>query len=154
VNLTAIALPSLLTIRPCTTNFKRRTPSNRAGHTISNTISPRPGSGRSVSNKIPLVLMFIVLPDPVCFLTLSSRSAYWHWSRMGYRRCRRRSSGVETRVGRPDIRHHTIHEWKFRAALYLYVMAEGDLAVVRWLSFSTPRVLPEPSSASLLRISR
>jgi hypothetical protein len=47
--------------------------------------------------------MFTVLPDPVCVTTSRWRSWYWHSSRIGCRRCRRRSSGVETRVGNPTF---------------------------------------------------
>jgi hypothetical protein len=63
---TAVVLPSFRTILPCTTNFKRRTPSSSTGQAISSTISPRSGNGESASNKTPWVLMFTVLPDPVC----------------------------------------------------------------------------------------
>jgi len=74
LNLTPTAFPSFRTMRPRTTNFKRRTRSSRAGHAISSTISPSLGSGRALSNNIPCALMLTVVPDPVCVTTSRSRS--------------------------------------------------------------------------------
>src|SRR5579871_963287 len=74
-------------------NLNARLPSSKNGHFIANWINLPVGSASSASNRMPLLLMFRVLPNPKRSIRAPFNSEYSTSSEMGYRLRARRSLG-------------------------------------------------------------